>query len=82
MEMFSIWKRCLNNQNRMLERLIDRFNEKIYGGKRRMKKFAVNKIKVDSTIRDLTKRMYEINLFVSIQTKPHKDSDKVWIIVG
>ena len=34
MEMFSIWKRCLNNQNRMLERLLDRFNEKIYGGKR------------------------------------------------
>ena len=47
-----------------------------------MKKLAVNKSKVDSTIRDLTKRMYEINLFVSIQTKPHKDSDKVWIIVG
>ena len=41
-----------------------------------MKKFAVNKIKVDSTIRALTKRMYEINLFVSIQTKPHKESDK------
>ena len=47
-----------------------------------MKKFAVNKSKVDSTIRDLTKQMCEINLFVSIQTKPHKDSDKVWIIVG
>ena len=47
-----------------------------------MKKFAVNKIKVDSTIRDLTKRMYEIDLFVNIQTKPHKDPDKVWIIVG
>ena len=47
-----------------------------------MKKFAVNKSKVDSTIRELTKRMYEINLFVSIQTKPHKDPDKVWIIVG
>ena len=47
-----------------------------------MKKLAVNKSKVDSTIRDLTKRMYEINLFVNIQTKPHKDSDKVWIIVG
>ena len=47
-----------------------------------MKKLAVNKSKVDSTIRGLTKRMYEINLFVNIQTKPHKDSDKVWIIVG
>ena len=47
-----------------------------------MKKLAVNKSKVDSTIRDLTKRMYEINLFVNIQTKPHKDPDKVWIIVG
>ena len=47
-----------------------------------MKKLAVNKSKVDSTIRDLTRRMYEINLFVNIQTKPHKDSDKVWIIVG
>ena len=47
-----------------------------------MKKIAVNKSKVDITIRDLTKRMYKINLFVSIQTKPHKDSDKVWIIVG
>lgn len=47
-----------------------------------MKKFAVNKSEVDSTIRVLTKRMHEINLFVNIQTKPHKDSDKVWIIVG
>ena len=47
-----------------------------------MKKLAVNKSKVDSTIRDLTRRMYEINLFVNIQTKPHKDSNKVWIIVG
>lgn len=47
-----------------------------------MKKFAVNKSKVDSTIKNLTKRMNEIKLFVSIQTKPHKDSDKVWIIVG
>ncbi len=47
-----------------------------------MKKIAVNKSEVDVTIRDLTKRMYEINLFVSIQTKPHKDPDKVWIIVG
>lgn len=37
MEMFSIWKRCLNNQNRMLERLIGRFDTKIYGGKGRMK---------------------------------------------
>ena len=35
--MFSIWKRCLNNQNMMLERLIDRFDAKIYGGKGRMK---------------------------------------------
>ena len=42
-----------------------------------MKKFAVNKSEVDSTIRELTKRMYEINLFVNIQTKPHKDSGKV-----
>lgn len=47
-----------------------------------MKKIAVNKSEVNATIRDLTKRMYEINLFVNIQTKPHKDSDKVWIIVG
>ena len=47
-----------------------------------MKKIAVNKSEVDTTIRDLTKRMYEINLFVSIQIKPHKDPDKVWIIVG
>ena len=47
-----------------------------------MKKLAVNKSKVDSTIRDLTRRMYEINLFVNIQTKPHKDPGKVWIIVG
>ena len=47
-----------------------------------MKKFAVNKSEVDATIRDLTKRMHEINLFVSIQTKPHKDPDKVWIVVG
>ena len=47
-----------------------------------MKKIAVNKSEVDPTIRDLTKRMSEINWFVSIQTKPHKDSEKVWIIVG
>ena len=30
--MFSIWKRCLNNQNRMLEMLIDRFDKRISGG--------------------------------------------------
>ena len=47
-----------------------------------MKKFAVNKNEVDATIKELTKQMYKINLFVNIQTKPHKDSDKVWIIVG
>ena len=47
-----------------------------------MKKLAVNKSEVDNTIRDFTKRMHEINLFVNIQTKPHKDPDKVWIIVG
>ena len=47
-----------------------------------MKKIAVNKNEVDATIKDLTKQMCKINLFVSIQTKPHKDSDKVWIIVG
>ena len=37
MEMFLIWKRCLNNHDRMLERLIDRFDKKIYGGTGRMK---------------------------------------------
>ena len=47
-----------------------------------MKKLAVNKSEVDKTIRDLTKRMSEINWFVSIRTKQHKDTDKVWIIVG
>ena len=47
-----------------------------------MKKIAVNKSEVDATIRELTKRMNKINWFVSIRTKPHKDSDKVWIIVG
>lgn len=47
-----------------------------------MKKIAVNKSKADNAIRELTKRMHEINLFVNIQTKPHKDSGKVWIIVG
>ena len=47
-----------------------------------MKKLAVNKSEADATIRDLTKRMHEVNLFVNIQTKPHKDPGKVWIIVG
>ena len=47
-----------------------------------MKKISVNKREVDTTIRDITKRMYEINWFVNIQTKPHKDPEKVWIIVG
>jgi hypothetical protein len=47
-----------------------------------MKKIAVNKSEVDTTIRDLTKRMSKINWFVSIQRKPNKDFDKVWIIVG
>ena len=46
------------------------------------KRIAVNKSEVDTVIRKLTKRMTEINWFVSIQTKPHKDSEKVWIIVG
>ena len=47
-----------------------------------MKKIAVNKAEVDTAIRSLTKRMVEVNWFVSIQTKQHKDPDKVWIIVG
>ena len=47
-----------------------------------MKKFAVNKNEIDATIKDLTKQMRKINLFVNIQTKPHKEPDKVWIIVG
>ena len=47
-----------------------------------MKKIEVKKSKDESTIRELTKRMHEINLFVNIQTKPHKDSNKVWVIVG
>ena len=47
-----------------------------------MKKFAVKKNEVEARIKDLTKQMCKINLFVNIQTKPHKESDKVWIIVG
>lgn len=47
-----------------------------------MKKFAVNKNEVDATIKDLTKQMRKINLFVNIQTKPHKEPEKVWVIVG
>ena len=47
-----------------------------------MKKIAVNKSEVGTVIRELTKRMSEIKLFVNIQTKPHKDLEKVWIIVG
>ena len=47
-----------------------------------MKKFAVHKNEVDATIKDLTKQMCKINLFVNIQTKPHKEPDMVWIIVG
>ena len=47
-----------------------------------MIKIAVNNSEVDTVIRELTKRMSEINLFVSVQTKLHKDSEKVWIIVG
>ena len=46
------------------------------------KRIAVNKSEVDTVIRELTKRMSEIKWFVNIQTKPHKDSEKVWIIVG
>ena len=38
-----------------------------------MKKIAVNKSEVDTVIRELTKRMSEINWFVSIQTKPPTD---------
>ena len=47
-----------------------------------MKKFAVHKNEVDATIKVLTKQMCKINLFVNIQTKPHKEPDMVWIIVG
>ena len=47
-----------------------------------MIKIAVNKSEVDTVIRELTNRMSKINWFVSIRTKPHKDSEKVWIIVG
>ena len=47
-----------------------------------MKKFAVHKNEVDATIKVLTKQMRKINLFVNIQTKPHKEPDMVWIIVG
>ena len=47
-----------------------------------MKKFAVHKNEVDATIKVLTKQMCKINLFVNIQTKPHKEPNMVWIIVG
>ena len=47
-----------------------------------MNKFAVNQGEVYATIRDLRKQMCNIELVVNIQTKPHKDADKVLIIVA
>lgn len=47
-----------------------------------MKKIAVKKTDVSATIAELTKKMTTANWFINIQTKPHKDPEKIWIIVG
>lgn len=47
-----------------------------------MKKIAVEKSEVSATIAELTRNMTAANWFINIQTKPHKDPEKVWIIVG
>lgn len=47
-----------------------------------MKRIAVKKSELDKTIRELTSRMTNVNWFLNIQTKHHKDPDKVWLIIG
>lgn len=47
-----------------------------------MKKIAVKKPEVPATIAKLTRNMTKHNWFINIQTTPHKDPEKVWIIVG
>lgn len=47
-----------------------------------MKRIAVNKADLDKRVRELTTNMARANWFVNIQTRPHKDPDKVWIVVG
>lgn len=47
-----------------------------------MKKIAVNKKDKEKEIRRLTANMAAANWFINVQVKPHKDSSKVWIVIG
>ena len=47
-----------------------------------MKRIAVLKKDLPGKIRELTRNMSGANWFVNIQTKPHKDPAKIWIVIG
>ena len=47
-----------------------------------MKRIAVYKKDLSAKIQELTRNMESANWFINIQTKPHKDPEKLWIIVG
>ena len=47
-----------------------------------MKRIAVLKTDLPAKIRELSQNMTAANWFVNIQTKPHKDPAKIWIVIG
>lgn len=47
-----------------------------------MKRLTVNKKDVDEEIKRLTRNMGRVNWFVNIEIKPHKDPEKVYLIIG
>lgn len=45
-------------------------------------RIAVLKKDFTAKIQELSRNMTAANWFINIQTKPHKDPDKIWIIIG
>ena len=47
-----------------------------------MKRIAVNKADAAARIAEITKNMARANWFINVSTMPHKDSSKIWIVIG
>lgn len=45
-------------------------------------RIAVLKKDLSAKIQELSRNMAAANWFVNIQTKPHRDPTKIWIIIG
>lgn len=47
-----------------------------------MTRIAVLKKDLPGKIQELTRNMEKANWFINVQTKPHKDPEKIWIVLG